>query len=384
MRTRRPPIRCPSISPSAVLAALALWAAACGGAAVDPTGAAPPGAGGQDAAAPAAESSAPAQPAPGPSASTTAPAPAPSTQAPAAPAPTFEIPDSQLDEIPETPDTEPADETAPQPGGADTPTEAPPETGNGQDETPDDDGQEPAETQGGEADDPGPGPEPAAGAGGGADPGGHDPDALLPGEETPDVDYPENPDPVGDVYVADVSKSVLLSTVQEACPPSGWLTGQGFTDCEDYVNRRHTADYFCVFPPLRMRAGFRYQKASVTAPFEGISDQGEPFSYASYTTWSTYTVLGLDHIPPDNEEYLIWFGTAVSRQDDYHIVENHDGSTIRFDGDPLPRSESARNVAVGGPSARQYDADGNMVSALVSLFDPTSSCDGRKQPQLPE
>ena len=216
MRTRRPPIRCPSIIPFAVLAALSLWAAACGGGAGGPTGAAPPGGGGQDAAAPAAES-APA-PAPAPSASTTAPALA-STSAPAAPAPTFEIPDTQLDEIPETPDTEPADETAPQPGGADTPTEAPPETDNGPDETTDDDdnGQAPAETQDGEAD--GPGPEPDAGAGDGTGPGGHDPDALLPGEETPDVDYPENPDPVGDVYVADVSKSVLLSTVQEACPP---------------------------------------------------------------------------------------------------------------------------------------------------------------------
>ena len=135
---------------------------------------------------------------------------------------------------------------------------------------------------------------------------------------------------------------------------------------------------------MRMRAGFRYQKASVIAPLEFVNDAGEAVSYASHTTWSTYTVLGLDHIPPDNEEYLIWFGSALSKTEDYQIVEDHDGSTIRFDGDPLRRSESARNVAVGGPSARQYDADGNMLSALVSLFDPTSSCDGRKQPQLPE
>ena len=271
-------------------------------------------------------------------------------------------------------------------GEPDTQTEAPPETDNGPDEATDsdDNGQAPAETQDGEADDPGPGQEPDAGAGDGTDPDGHDPDALLPGEETPDVDYPENPDPVGDVYVADVSKLVLLSTVQEACPPSRWLTGQGFTDCEDYVNRRYGADYFCVFPPMRMRAGFRYQKASVIAPLEFVNDAGEAVSYASHTTWSTYTVLGLDHIPPDNEEYLIWFGSALSKTEDYQIVENHDGSTIRFDGNPLRRSVSASDVAVGGPSAREYDADGNMVSALVAIYAPRGSCDGQKQPQLSE
>lgn len=375
----------PSVRLCAVLAVVALAAAACGGGAATVEGAPTTTAGPEGAAA----SSAPATSAGGegggavssPDTSTaTAPTPTPSP----VPAPTMT--DDEYDETIGRELAELDEPAGPPPDGEDEDQAHGHDNGDGHehDDTGngDSNGGEPAT---GQTPDPAEETETATTAPAGDDGGGgqeaaeYDPESLLPGEETPDVDHPVNPDPVGDVFIRDPSRSVLLSTVQEACPPEDVLRSDGYNDCEDYVNRRHGADYFCVYPPMRIRPGFRYQVTGVLAPFEGVTEEGTSFSYDSLTTVTTYTVLGLDHIPADDDEYLIWFGTALMSNQDYSIIEDQ-GETTRYEGG-RSMSTGARNVAVGGPTTREYNADGVLVSALVSLYEPTSSCPGVKQPE---
>ena len=322
----------PTRRPAAFLAALAMWAAACGSTAT--TGDNPTTSTGNDTP-PAADSGSSPDSADSAEAAVSSPGTAAaSTSTSSAPAPAPTLTETERE-------TPPATETQTETATATTAPTAGTDEDGGQEPPADNPAPEPEP-------EPDPDPEPVA-----------DPDALLPGEQPPDPveTFDETTDRVGEIVM--LGQSVQLTKIREACPPQDHITIGGFDDCEDYLRG---AQYRYVYQPIRLMIGSRYQ----TPPREEPSPDPR---YDTYQAIDRYTVLGFENIPPEyipgpvsgNTKEKIWFN-VTEKLEQIYAFPGQEPYTPTNGTFTVVRS----HVAVGGDDTREYD-NGQLVGALVAI-----------------